>query len=152
VTPMDWMLSDDTGVSSKLICQVMTGAQPLTGFNVGVPHDAGDFGRCYRLLRLFPHWRRRLPEVVALYPSWVALVREWDELTGMYEQFADPDGHYTREGYEKHKAVAERMYERMQVLIDEGRVADGWTKTGPGSWRKGERSRVRIGSNLSVES
>ena len=131
-----WIVGDDTGTSSKTIWAVMVGATPRYA---GEPSDADDFGRCYRLLALLPEWRARLPEVAARYPRWVGLVREWDRLTEMFERVVAGGGW--------NKAASLALYHAMQPLIDEGRVADGWEQTGPGSWRKaGGGSIVSLGS------
>ena len=108
----EWLLGGDTGTSSETICAVMTGSKID---DADVPYDAGDFGRCYRLLTAFPAWRARLPEVAARYPEWAPLVREWDSLTAEY--------------------IANKpMYERLRALIDEGRIAAGWESPAPGYW------------------
>lgn len=132
MTPIDWLMSGDTGTSSKTICSVMTGSD-APSFGADVPHDAGDFGRCHRLLRLFPDWRPRLPEVAEKYPKWGPMVAAWDELTALYES-NDPDG----------------FWERIQALEDEGRIAAGWTKTGPNSWRGPGVDVVEIGRGVKV--
>ena len=82
MTPLEWMMSGDTGVSSKTIMHVMEGTAAPS--DVDVPHDPSDFGRCHRLLEAFPAYAARLGEVAAMYPAWVGLVREWDALTEMY--------------------------------------------------------------------
>ena len=120
MTPIDWLLSDDTGISSECIFGVMTNSKVR---DPSPPSDPSDFGRCYRLLQHFPEWRPRMGEVSARYPEWTALVREWDALTALYErEIQNKDG------------MAPRLYARMKVLIDEGRLTSGWVKTGPGSW------------------
>ena len=50
-----------------------------------VPHDPADFGRCRRLLALFPEWRARLGEVATAHPDtkWPALVARWTELEAL---------------------------------------------------------------------
>lgn len=79
-----WLAGSDTGSSSITIWAVMTGHRRPRDHVPSEPHDAADFGRCHRLLKLFPAWRERLPEVSALYPEWVPLVDAWDELTALY--------------------------------------------------------------------
>jgi hypothetical protein len=114
----------------------MTGSKCRDG---SVPADPSDFGRCYRLLKHFPEWRLRLLEVVARYPEWCALVREWDALTELYEEeIKRPD------------RCAPKLYDRMKDLIDEGRIKAGWTKTGPGSWRSPKRSEFQMGKGITV--
>lgn len=135
-----WITGRDTGISSKVIWSVM---QMVTPGDTGVPHDADDFGRCYRLLKIVPEWRATLPLVSRQYPEWTAIVREWDRLTALYEAVIEPTGN----GW--NRAAAAAFYDAIQPLIDEGRVADGWVKTGPGSWHKpgGGRS-VQLGGKL----
>lgn len=114
MTPTKWLLGNDTGTSSKTILSVMQGLE----FKYhDVPYDAGDFGRCHRLLEIFPEWKSKLNEVSKKYKEWGPLVAAWDELTAMY---LNDD---------------KQMCKRMQELIEEGRLQAGWTKTGPGSWK-----------------
>jgi hypothetical protein len=80
----EWVISDDTGLSSKTIWSTLTG-QVLPRLWASVPWDSADFGRCYRLLMRFPEWRARLPEVAAAHSEWKPLVARWDELTALYE-------------------------------------------------------------------
>jgi hypothetical protein len=77
-----WICGCDTGISSRTIFAVMRGTRPEFA---GIPYDAVDFGRCYRLLQRIPAWRSRLGEVAAVYPKWAPLVERWDELTTLFE-------------------------------------------------------------------
>jgi hypothetical protein len=79
-----WAESGDTGTSSRTIWHVMTGC-PMFG-DPYFPLDPADFGRCYRLLKLIPSWRKRLPEVAERFPNWKMLVENWRELTDLYER------------------------------------------------------------------
>jgi hypothetical protein len=136
MTPIEWLLSGDTGISSECICAVMTGSKFRDD---SPPSDPSDFGRCYRLLQKFPEWKARMGEVAAKCPEWSALVREWDSLTDLFEAES------------KNKSGnAPRLYARMKVLLDEGRIAAGWTKTGPGSWRGPNRTETAIGKGITV--
>jgi hypothetical protein len=82
-SPEEWARSRDTGISSATIYQAISGNRsPYDHFDI--PHDAGDFGRCYRLLKLFPAWRSELHQV-AVYPKWKPFVESWDELKRLYE-------------------------------------------------------------------
>jgi hypothetical protein len=83
---IEWALSDDTGLSSLTIWSVMTG-MPVPGrkYVKAHPHDADDFGRCFRLLERFPHWRERMPEVAEKYKGyWTDLVEVWIECEEIY--------------------------------------------------------------------
>ena len=122
MTPIDWLLSNDTGISSKTILSVMTGSHLKCP---DVPYDPSDFGRCHRLLALFPGWRARLPEVAEQFPIWRPMVDAWDELDAIYEEEAvNPCGR------------SPRLYRRLQELLDDGRVAAGWKKTGTACWER----------------
>ena len=133
MTPLEWMMAGKTGVSSKTILHVMEGTPPPR-FGASVPCDPSDFGRCHGLLEAIPAYRARLHEVAEKYPEWVGLVREWSKLTDMYAAS-------TASGNWK----ASSMYDAMQVLIDEGRIAAGWVKTSPGCWSRGESKSVKFG-------
>jgi len=79
-TPGEWIASRDVGVSSATIWSVMTGKpSPLERYNT--PMDEADFGRCDRLLALFPEWRTRLHEVAEKFPAWRSVVTRWEERT-----------------------------------------------------------------------
>ena len=85
-SPQAWLNGWDTGTSSITICRVMSGLGDRT--RVGWPLDPDVFGRCHRLLNLFPEWRERMGEVAAAYPltPWVAYAREWNRMTALYEE------------------------------------------------------------------
>lgn len=139
MTPIEWLLSGNTGVSSKTICAVMTGSKKGGSFSADVPYDPSDFGRCHRLLQQFPEWRDRLPEVAAAYPIWGPMVAAWDELTALYE-----------EEMQNKSGKAPKLFGRLQKLLEEGRLADGWEKTGPGSWRSPKREVLSMGGGVLV--
>ena len=84
---MAWLLGGDTGASSKRIMLIMTGFAHREIYS-DTPSDNSDFGRCVRLLKLFPQWRLRLPEVAARQ-GWKYLVEEWDALTTWYERLPE---------------------------------------------------------------
>lgn len=62
-----WALSDDTGVSSKTICSLLSGT-PLPKWH-HPPADASDRGRCIRLLELIPEWIEKLRMLTMLDAS-----------------------------------------------------------------------------------
>ena len=71
-----WLVLHDSGLSSCCIADVMCGMQPTRNH----PHDGEDFGRCERLLMLYPEWRARLGEMAIVSRHWDALVPRWDEV------------------------------------------------------------------------
>lgn len=72
-----WLKMHDNGLSSQCIADRMCGMVP-TGSH---PHDGADFGRCERLLMLYPDWRDRLDEMRIVSEFWAALVPRWAEIT-----------------------------------------------------------------------
>lgn len=99
-TPQEWAAGRDTGVSSMTIYSVMMGV-PVD--RMDVPHDPDDFGRCYRLLQLFPAWRKRLDQVTEYYPIWSRMVEEWSALELLYEEALRTNS-------------GEALYRRLQAL------------------------------------
>ena len=76
-----WIVSKDTGTSSKTIWSVMMGVKPDWP---DVPLDVDDFGRCVRLITLVPEFRPRLREVSDKYPRWKPIMDDWEELERLY--------------------------------------------------------------------
>lgn len=77
LTLIKWLLSDDTGISSKQIAAVIVGFDPSDTWHY--PSDPGDLGRCLRLLELFPDFDiRRMKDVN----------EEWDRLSNNWERIA----------------------------------------------------------------
>ena len=104
-TPQEWAASRDVGISSGTIYAAVTGClSPYPG-RWDVPHDPADFGRCYRLLQLFPALRPDLPKVVDLCAKWKPFVAAWDELARLYEA-ADGEALYGKIQQLERKAVA----------------------------------------------
>ena len=90
-----WLRNRDTGTSSLVIYEVMTGHKQALPVGHGHPWDPSDFGRCFRLLKLVPEWRNRLHEVAERFPSWSPFVERWDEMERLYEEEA-PSGRAPR--------------------------------------------------------
>lgn len=78
-----WALGHDSGVSSMTIMQALTGIRCLR-HGPDVPHDPADFGRCYRMLVLFPELRPRIGEVADTFPIWRKMADAWDELESLW--------------------------------------------------------------------
>lgn len=111
---IQWIVSRDTGDSSKAIWAHMMGAQKP---DLGWPHpyDPDDLGRCLRLLRLIPEWKPRLPEMSKRSKAWAALVSHWDELAAMMNDEVGLD-------WEKGRS-APRTYERMGKVMGESKYS-----------------------------
>jgi len=86
---VEWWCCGDVGVSSKAIVFVMCGVSPKTILQKDwspYPHDAGDFARCYQLLKLFPDWRGKIVAMGCLGKIWEGIAKAWEELELLYEQ------------------------------------------------------------------
>ena len=129
MTPNEWILSDDTGISSKTIWAVMMEVvrvpQRCRG-KYDIPHDPSDFGRCYRLLKLFPEWRKNIQKVGEIFPKWRPMVERWDELTALYEE-----EYRSGEGPKLWALMRGELYENCMI-------ADGYVRTGKSSWERQE--------------
>ena len=84
-----WLLSDDTGVSSKNMVRRFLDL-PTESF--GYPHDADDFGRCYRLLITCPFISVSIMKDVD--KIWADLVGVWQKLTRLYEKSKGEEIYY----------------------------------------------------------
>jgi len=99
-----WANGLDSGISSKTLLSANTGIDYAKG-REHHPLDPDDFGRCYRLLQLFPELRSQMDKVAAKSGAWARLVGAWGELEALCdEEF--PTG------------TAPKMYARMQELIN----------------------------------
>lgn len=110
---LEWLRGHDTGVSSLTIFSVFSekhGAAALASArHADAPYDPSDFGRCYRLLKLFPEWRARIGEVAVRYQGWSGLIGAWAELEALYdEESKSPSG------------MAPKLYARIQKLRERG--------------------------------
>lgn len=85
-SPSEWAAGHDTGSSSLTIFRVATGlCVKVTSFFGSPPLDSADFGRCYRLIALFPWMRAHLPRVAEQFPEWGLLVLHWHHMERLYE-------------------------------------------------------------------
>lgn len=128
MNPNVWIVGNDTGVSSRTLWAAMMGVidkSTRCGYQYDVPHDNGDFGRCFNLIILIPEWRKRLNEVPILLPAWKPYIDHWDEMEKLYMK--------QKSGDEK---AGSKLYKLMVRLGDESKILDGWTKTGYGWERK----------------
>lgn len=100
-----WLVSSDTGISSRTIVAWMEREQLVLTMKRGDhPHDPADLGRCIRLLDIEPKYRDRIGEMAGLSSEWAALAAHWSELESLYRE-EEPTGH------------AAKCYARMKELI-----------------------------------
>ena len=80
----NWLVSNDTGLSSETMAAVALGATTLK--NMNAPHDAADFGRCYRLVKAVPEIRASFPRLARRCKAFAGILKEWDSLVAIYER------------------------------------------------------------------
>lgn len=103
-----WIVGDDTGSSSEAIWAHMMGvSDPDRGWSH--PYDPADFGRCARLLKFIPEWRRRLRGMAKRSKAWAQLVQHWDEIEVSMEREVGIDWSKGRS--------APKTYELMQKVM-----------------------------------
>jgi hypothetical protein len=144
MTPIQWITNGEVGVSSQTIWSVLmgavTGRESWTAY--GPPSDADDFRRCVLLLDEIPEFRPRLAEVGDRFPIWVPLIREWPRLEALLSGIRTREDSYDASWHDVYRNVTDAM----KPLIDEGRILDGWERTGPNSWRKDRNWNVALKS------
>lgn len=82
----EWMVSGDTGSSSKSIMLWLSAKQADKTWGADVPRDAWDLGRCIRLLDRIPEWRARMPEMAEAGGLWPTVARRWTELERVFSE------------------------------------------------------------------
>lgn len=113
---LQWIVSGDTGISSKAIWAQMMGQSVYGGFGGprhSYPRDPDDFGRCYRVLHQCG-WSGRMGEMAQHGPEWAALVGAWPELTALWVEEIGPSPFKEPEYFGKR---APKLYARMQELF-----------------------------------
>lgn len=120
-----WVVGNDTGISSKTIWAVMMGIEidNPRSWKWGTPRDPSDFGRCYRLLSLIPEWQSRLKEISDIFPAWQPFVDNWQQMAILWES-ESPTGR------------CPKLYELMKRFEREGRLLDGWQEKSQECWTR----------------
>jgi hypothetical protein len=105
-----WLKLHDSGLSSCCIADKMCGMVPTGHY----PHDGDDFGRCERLLILYPCWRARLGEMSSVNGHWAALVARWDEVAEAWRH----DVELSRTKGRNAKRDEWKCYDLMRSILD----------------------------------
>lgn len=114
----EWLKLHDNGLSSECIADVMCGIVPRGHY----PSDGDDFGRCERLLTLYPRWRERLGEMTAVNKQWAALVPRWPEIAEAYR--ADRAA-FIQSHKPKGQKPTYRCYALIRSILDSVESGDG---------------------------
>lgn len=85
----NWLLGDDTGISSKTMAAIALGSdQGYMSWHVDAPHDPSDFARCYRLVQAVPEIRAAFPRIAERVPPFAGILERWDELCAVFDREA----------------------------------------------------------------
>lgn len=101
-----WIVSDDTGISSRFLCAVALGIKVWPEkMPFQYPLDPSDFGRCYRFLQILPveDQMTTLLQAGKLSPQWEKIAEHWNEMVRLYEE-------------EKPTGRAPKLYQLMKDL------------------------------------
>ena len=83
----EWILSDDTGESSKALWAVAKDIEPYGSY--AIPYDSWDFGRCYRFLqdcfKTEAERRQVLFSIAMRSKEWYKIVERWKEMSALYK-------------------------------------------------------------------
>jgi hypothetical protein len=122
---LEWFNGIDCGISSKTIMSILTDI-PYDRYDI--PADIGDFGRCYRMLKLFPELRKKLNIVYDKYKPYRPLIDCWLQLEKLYLECGEFDK-LDFKIQEKRKKLKDTPYnefrELMQKLQFASRYIDG---------------------------
>lgn len=90
-----WIVSGDTGISSVTMWAALMGV-PYTSYDGtradNYPHDADDFGRCYRLVKSCGITKEELRKVADVYPYWKPIIDNWEHLCFALEHGGNVSG------------------------------------------------------------
>lgn len=78
----DWLKCGSTGMSSETIAYTfLSKGSPIT---INIPHDSGDFGRCYYFLKKHPFIKVSIMK--KLGKDWLLFVENWPALSRAYKK------------------------------------------------------------------
>lgn len=132
---LNWLAKGERGLSSESIVQHLTGFPALGAhWGMSTPMDASDLRRCILLLEQVPELAPRIGEMAAVSGQWAEIVEVWHELLDAMNE----DCPTWRAPARGKWLDMRRTRAILDAASDRGRLRDGWVKTGPGSWRKGQ--------------
>ncbi len=80
-----WAASGSTGASAKCIAAHLAGFGKVDG---SYPLDAGDFGRCERLLEMVPSLRADFAAMATVNAYWFQLAHKWEQIKSASDRTA----------------------------------------------------------------
>ncbi len=87
-----WLASDDVGMSSKYMAQVLAGIPGEREY--AHPYDPSDFKRCQKLLIAVPELKGRLHLMAEESDVWAGLLEDWDEISRLIDNGEGKEAYY----------------------------------------------------------
>ena len=112
---IEWLLSGDTGTSSLTLAALAYGKKID---RMDIPSDAGDFGRCYRLVKAVPEVKGCFHFIAKEFPKFDPIIQSWDQLCELYE-----------------KGEGDKLYKLLKQLWPECMRKAGFVEVSKGCWR-----------------
>ena len=80
-----WIVNGRTGISSRTMWAALNDAYDQeSGASYDIPHDAADFGRCYRYVEATGLSLEDIQQVGEIIPWWKPITDEWESLCELY--------------------------------------------------------------------
>jgi hypothetical protein len=98
MTPNEWLLSDDVGMSSKYMITVLADlGHPMP--NGATPRDADDLGRCIRMVDAC-NLEAKIPKLFDMGDDWKLIAKNWDHLKSLYANEQSEDIYHFLHGFD----------------------------------------------------
>ena len=117
----EWIISGDTGSSSKTMWAALKGIKidNAKERRFDYPYDNADFGRCYRLVKNCNVSKEELLKVKEVFKWLAPLIDSWDDLAALYEK---GDGTSSKILYKK---LSEELRPKMSKLKCDNAISIG---------------------------
>lgn len=114
---LEWVVGDDTGVSSKTMFAALMGVEKHLKMR-DIPCDGSDFGRCYRFYKYAELTKEDLIAIKTAVPFFEPIIENWDKLCEMYNH------------------DFKNIYSYMRTLWAESMILRGYVEESNGYWVK----------------
>lgn len=83
---VEWIATHHTGLSSIAMWSALMGRKRARIW-FGIPHDAGDFSRCYDLVKFCEiSTDEDFPKIIQVLPWYAPILQKWSDIAKMYEK------------------------------------------------------------------
>lgn len=81
---LEWMSTDETGISSKAMAFASVGIKSSGSFSNYTPSDPSDFNRCLKLVAHVPEVKEMFPVIAKLSKQWEVVINNWDVIEASF--------------------------------------------------------------------